>query len=68
VLLYRALTYLPSLPLGALAFAWWRHSSRRAAVKPEQAGVKPEQAGVKPEQAGVKPEQAGAEPEQVLAT
>jgi uncharacterized protein (TIRG00374 family) len=53
VLLYRALTYLPSLPLGALAFAWWRHSSRRAAVKPEQAGLKPEQAGVKPEQAGV---------------
>jgi uncharacterized membrane protein YbhN (UPF0104 family) len=37
VLLYRALTYLPSLPLGALAFAWWRYSSRRAAVKPEQA-------------------------------
>ncbi len=54
VLLYRALTYLPSLPLGALAFAWWRHSSRRA--------------GAEPEQAGVKPEQAGAEPEQVLAT
>ncbi len=25
VLLYRALTYLPSLPLGALAYAWWRH-------------------------------------------
>jgi uncharacterized protein (TIRG00374 family) len=25
VLLYRALTYLPSLPLGALAYLWWRH-------------------------------------------
>jgi uncharacterized membrane protein YbhN (UPF0104 family) len=31
VLLYRALTYLPSLPLGALAYAWWRHSLRAAA-------------------------------------
>jgi uncharacterized membrane protein YbhN (UPF0104 family) len=27
VLLYRALTYLPSLPLGALAYVWWRHGS-----------------------------------------
>src|SRR5207245_5280266 len=26
VLLYRALTYLPSLPLGALAYAWVRRS------------------------------------------
>jgi putative heme transporter len=28
VLLYRAVTYLPSLPLGALAYAWWRYPSR----------------------------------------
>src|SRR4029077_20314119 len=28
VLLYRALTYLPSLPLGALAYVWWRHGSK----------------------------------------
>lgn len=27
VLLYRAVTYLPSLPLGALAYAWWRYPS-----------------------------------------
>ncbi|HEX2317706.1 MAG TPA: flippase-like domain-containing protein [Streptosporangiaceae bacterium] len=33
VLLYRALTYLPSLPLGALAYVWWRHGSRAAAVR-----------------------------------
>jgi uncharacterized protein (TIRG00374 family) len=32
VLLYRALTYLPSLPLGALAYVWWRHGSRAAAA------------------------------------
>lgn len=32
VLLYRALTYLPSLPLGALAYVWWRHG---AADSPE---------------------------------
>lgn len=31
VLLYRALTYLPSLPLGALAYVWWRHGSRATA-------------------------------------
>lgn len=31
VLLYRALTYLPSLPLGALAYVWWRHGSRAGA-------------------------------------
>jgi uncharacterized membrane protein YbhN (UPF0104 family) len=33
VLLYRALTYLPSLPLGALAYVWWRHGSRAAGVR-----------------------------------
>ncbi len=33
VLLYRALTYLPSLPLGALAYVWWRHGSQAAAVR-----------------------------------
>jgi uncharacterized membrane protein YbhN (UPF0104 family) len=32
VLLYRALTYLPSLPLGALAYVWWRHGSRATAA------------------------------------
>lgn len=32
VLLYRALTYLPSIPLGALAYAWWRHSSRASGL------------------------------------
>ncbi len=37
VLLYRALTYLPSLPLGALAYVWWRHGSRAAAVRSEEA-------------------------------
>jgi putative heme transporter len=25
VLLFRAVTYLPSIPLGALAYLWWRH-------------------------------------------
>ncbi|HEX6933472.1 MAG TPA: lysylphosphatidylglycerol synthase domain-containing protein [Streptosporangiaceae bacterium] len=33
VLLYRALTYLPSLPLGALAYVWWRHGSQAAGVR-----------------------------------
>jgi uncharacterized protein (TIRG00374 family) len=28
VLLFRAVTYLPSVPLGALAFLWWRHPTR----------------------------------------
>ncbi len=36
VLLYRALTYLPSLPLGALAYVWWRHMSR--GLMPRQIG------------------------------
>jgi uncharacterized membrane protein YbhN (UPF0104 family) len=36
VLLFRAVTYLPSLPLGALAYAWWR---RTRAV--QSAGVAP---------------------------
>ncbi len=26
ILLFRAVTYLPSLPLGALAYAWWRRT------------------------------------------
>lgn len=33
VLLYRVLTYLPSLPLGALAYLWWRHSTRAARLR-----------------------------------
>ncbi len=37
VLLYRALTYLPSLPLGALAYAWWRHREQAPAVRSEAA-------------------------------
>jgi putative heme transporter len=28
VLLFRAVTYLPSLPLGTLAYLWWRHPAR----------------------------------------
>jgi uncharacterized protein (TIRG00374 family) len=28
VLLYRAVTYLPSVPLGIAAYAWWRHPVR----------------------------------------
>lgn len=28
VLLFRAVTYLPSVPLGALAYLWWRHTDR----------------------------------------
>jgi putative heme transporter len=32
VLLYRALTYLPSLPLGAFAYVWWRQASPRNGI------------------------------------
>lgn len=32
VLLYRALTFLPPLPLGAIAFLWWRRSSAKEAA------------------------------------
>lgn len=28
VLLFRAVTYLPSIPLGAVAYLWWRHPTR----------------------------------------
>jgi uncharacterized membrane protein YbhN (UPF0104 family) len=28
VLLFRAVTYLPSVPLGALAYLWWHHPTR----------------------------------------
>jgi uncharacterized membrane protein YbhN (UPF0104 family) len=38
VLLFRAVTYLPSIPLGALAYLWWRHptddTSRRVLAVP----------------------------------
>ena len=37
VLLYRALTYLPSLPLGAIAYAWWRHSLAGTGAKSQLA-------------------------------
>jgi putative heme transporter len=43
VLLFRAVTYLPSLPLGALAFVWWRRtrpdsdSCPRSQLVPEKA-------------------------------
>jgi putative heme transporter len=39
VLLYRALTYLPSLPLGALAYVWWRHGSKAAPSGPKERGA-----------------------------
>jgi putative heme transporter len=29
VLLFRAVTYLPSLPLGTFAYLWWRHPARK---------------------------------------
>ena len=37
VLLYRALTYLPTLPLGALAYVWWRHGSVQRSPLPSLA-------------------------------
>jgi putative heme transporter len=43
ILLFRAVTYLPSLPLGALAYAWWRRtcpdsgSCSRSQLVPEKA-------------------------------
>lgn len=39
VLLYRALTYLPSLPLGALAYVWWRHRSWAASTGQARDGL-----------------------------
>ena len=41
VLLYRALTYLPSLPLGALTYVWWRHGSRPAAESARSGNSEP---------------------------
>ena len=41
VLLYRAVTYLLPIPLGALAYLWWRrthHARRRDAHSPGPAG------------------------------
>jgi uncharacterized membrane protein YbhN (UPF0104 family) len=35
VLLFRAVTYLPSLPLGALAYAWWRRTRPDRAAEPD---------------------------------
>ncbi len=44
VLLYRAVTYLLPIPLGALAYLWWRrthHAGRRDAHSPGPAGPAP---------------------------
>src|SRR5580704_938294 len=38
VLLYRAVTYLPSIPLGALACLAWRHAPALIRVSPHNAG------------------------------
>jgi uncharacterized membrane protein YbhN (UPF0104 family) len=38
VLLYRAVTYLPSIPLGALACLIWRHAPALIRVSPHNAG------------------------------
>jgi uncharacterized membrane protein YbhN (UPF0104 family) len=41
VLLYRALTYLPPIPLGALACLVWRHAPRLVATRPGGHGSQP---------------------------
>jgi uncharacterized membrane protein YbhN (UPF0104 family) len=38
VLLYRAVTYLPSIPLGALACLAWRHAPALIGISPRNAG------------------------------
>jgi uncharacterized membrane protein YbhN (UPF0104 family) len=38
VLLYRAVTYLPSIPLGALACLVWRHAPALVRISPHNAG------------------------------
>jgi len=38
VLLYRAVTYLPPIPLGAIAFLTWRHAPALIHAKPADAG------------------------------
>jgi hypothetical protein len=38
VLLYRAVTYLPPIPLGAAAFLVWRHAPARIHPVPVGAG------------------------------
>jgi putative heme transporter len=38
VLMYRAVTYLPPIPLGALACLSWRHAPRLLRTSPRQAG------------------------------
>jgi len=37
VLLYRAVTYLPSIPLGALACLVWRHAPALIRISPRDA-------------------------------
>jgi putative heme transporter len=39
VLLYRAVTYLPSIPLGALACLAWRHAPAVTGIGPRDAGL-----------------------------
>ncbi|HEY1666868.1 MAG TPA: hypothetical protein VGG54_14365 [Trebonia sp.] len=38
VLLFRAVTYLPSIPLGALACLAWRHAPAPIGIRPYNAG------------------------------
>jgi len=38
VLLYRAVTYLPPIPLGAIACLTWRHAPTLIHAKPADAG------------------------------
>jgi uncharacterized protein (TIRG00374 family) len=44
VLLYRAVTYLLPIPLGAVAYVWWRHTIRAGAGR--RPGDRPAAAGV----------------------
>jgi uncharacterized membrane protein YbhN (UPF0104 family) len=43
VLLYRALTYLPTIPLGALACLVWRHAPALIHLRPRGAALTPEE-------------------------
>ena len=48
VLLYRAVTYLPPIPLGALACLVWRHGSARSPARPAGPPAAPPTAGTPP--------------------
>jgi hypothetical protein len=45
VLLYRAFTYLPSIPLGALACLAWRHAPARIRISTRNADPASERSG-----------------------